>query len=330
MKRSYYYLVIIWSFVIFTLTPSTANAQYDFQVGNLYYKVTSLETCSVVKPNPGSDPSTYSGNIVIPSSVKFGNRDLKVTEIDENAFVYSNITSLTIQGGVQIIGRHAFFCCRQLRNVNTGNDVTIIRQGAFYGCEKLEDLFLSRKLKSIEISAFENSRAPNDRIHIPASCTEIGEDAFNFKAYVSSNYSFYLDPGPTTLTLYKNAFNPIDRRLGKNIVIGRNLKLIYTYIYQFEEVIFMNGVTTMPECLGRYVCVRKLDIGKSITTVPSIDSSDLETIIIRNPTPPQAKEFPNSVYLNAVLYVPPGSLSQFQKADVWKNFWTIKEISEDD
>ena len=312
------------------MVPSTAIAQYDFQVGNLYYKVTSLETCSVVKPNPGSDPSAYSGDIVVPSSVKFGNRELKVTEIDEKAFIYSNITSLTIQGGVQIIGQHAFFCCRQLRDVNTGDDVKIIRRGAFYGCEKLEYLFLSRKLKSIELSAFENCRAPNDRIHIPATCTEIGENAFKFKEYVSSNYSFYLDPGPSTLTLYKNAFDPIAGRLGKSIYIGRNLKLIYTYIYQFEEVIFGNGVTTMPDCLGVYVLVRKLDIGKSITSVPSIDSRVLETIIIRNPTPPHAKEFPNSVYLNAILYVPPGSLSQFQKADVWKNFWTIKEISEDD
>ena len=43
----------------------------------------------------------------------------------------------------------------------------------------------------------------------------------------------------------------------------------------------------------------------------------------------ETAEFASKVYRNATLYVPEGSLELYQAADVWKNFWSIKEIVEE-
>ena len=118
---------------------------------------------------------------------------------------------------------------------------------------------------------------------------------------------------------------------GETLYIGRNLSSDYHYVgvYEYNDVIFGDSVTMMPECYrtsydeGK---IRTLIIGKSITTVPKIEMFDIESIRIRCTTPPKATGFLDKVYLNATLYVPKGSLSEYQKADVWKDFWTIKEV----
>lgn len=46
-----------------------------------------------------------------------------------------------------------------------------------------------------------------------------------------------------------------------------------------------------------------------------------------NSVPPQtySDAFTNSQYLNLNVYVPQGSLSAYQNADVWKDFWNLQE-----
>ena len=48
-------------------------------------------------------------------------------------------------------------------------------------------------------------------------------------------------------------------------------------------------------------------------------------IYLRSTTPPETAEWENSNYLNSILYVPQGTLGSYQQADVWKNFWDIRE-----
>jgi len=45
-----------------------------------------------------------------------------------------------------------------------------------------------------------------------------------------------------------------------------------------------------------------------------------------NPTPPEVSgDFTNNQYMTLNVYVPQGSLSAYQNADIWKNFWNLKE-----
>ena len=114
------------------------------------------------------------------------------------------------------------------------------------------------------------------------------------------------------------------------LYIGRDLSSNndYVSVTKYKNLIFGDSVTTMPACskITNDVCkIRTLGIGKSITTVPFI-MFDIETICIRSSTPPKAEGFLKKNYLNTTLYVPKGSLREYQEADVWGDFWTIKEI----
>ena len=56
--------------------------------------------------------------------------------------------------------------------------------------------------------------------------------------------------------------------------------------------------------------------------------SGIRTIKITKSTPPKVGtgNFTSSHYQNATLYVPQGSLTAYQSADVWKDFWDIQEF----
>ena len=70
--------------VLLLFTSKAINA-YDFEVGNIYYQITSSTqmTCSVV--SNGSDNS-YSGDVVIPAKVVYEGNEYVVTGIEYATF----------------------------------------------------------------------------------------------------------------------------------------------------------------------------------------------------------------------------------------------------
>ena len=60
--------------------------------------------------------------------------------------------------------------------------------------------------------------------------------------------------------------------------------------------------------------------------MPEIPSEDLTSITLYSPIPLETTEFASKVYRNATLNIPEGSLTRYQNADVWKNFWYINEF----
>ena len=58
------------------------------------------------------------------------------------------------------------------------------------------------------------------------------------------------------------------------------------------------------------------------------DCSNLKSIYVMSETAPSVSStcFTNKHYIDAVVYVPNGCLEAYQKADVWKEFWDIREF----
>lgn len=315
--------------LLILLTCFSARAEYDFIANGLYYRVISLEnhTCACVDERNTKNMvyrSEYSGDIVIPSTVTFGERVFSVVEVGENAFVWSKITSVRIGGGVKVIRSRAFAGCEELQKVVLEDGITIIGFEAFRNCRNLKYVKLSNTLQEIGDSAFKDCDALSCEIVIPPTCKFLGGEAL---PYVG-NYSVRIAEGSSPLTIYAFGLGHLG---GETLYIGRNLssKSHYVGVYEYLDVIIGDCVTIMPEChsaANHDVKIRTLIIGKCITTVPKIEKSDIETIRVRSISPPKAMGFLEKVYLNAVLYVPKGSLSEYQKADVWKDFWTIKEV----
>lgn len=173
-------LRFILLFVV-VLLAGTAAA-YDFESGGLYYNILDAEAKTVEVTLEGEKDgwdtkSSYSGDIVIPSTVRNGNETYSVKKIGQYAFCRSEITSLTIQNGVETIDDCAFLYSSQLVDVSLPSSLTSIGNSAFFNCYRITELVIPEGVSTIGGQAFcycGNMKT----LQLPSTLTEIGDRAF--------------------------------------------------------------------------------------------------------------------------------------------------------
>ena len=166
MKR---YLFLTLAVLLCTLSASA----YDFMVDGIAYDKDNGGKSVYV--TTGGD---YTGDIVIPENVVYGDRLYSVTSIGERAF-YSckGLSSVTIGNSVTSIGMYAFNYCRGLTSVTIPNSVTLIDSCAFADCTSLTSVTIPNSVTKIGGSAFEGCSGLTF-VTIPTSVTSIGGSAF--------------------------------------------------------------------------------------------------------------------------------------------------------
>jgi len=117
--------------------------------------------------------SDYGGpvvsNLVIPASVR---------EIRNGAFSgYQELRTVTIAGGVAVLGPNAFSNCKRLTRINLPESVASIGEAAFSYCENLADLSVGTGLTNIGPAAFEGCNSLTN-IVLPDSLGVIADRAF--------------------------------------------------------------------------------------------------------------------------------------------------------
>ncbi len=150
MKKIYSALIVLLSFV--------STYAYDLEYKGFYYDIdfdNKTMTVVHVMNNPNIPYRGYcSGRITIPSSIRFGDNDYKVTAIGTNAFNNcSEITSVTIPNSITKIERYAFYGCTSLSSVNIPESVSFIDQYAF-DCENIDTLIWDNDKVTFSSSLF--------------------------------------------------------------------------------------------------------------------------------------------------------------------------------
>ena len=155
-------------FLILALFATSTLWAQRFQVGDLYYNVTSDTvpyTVEVTYQYKESDIN-YSGftEVTIPSSVSYNNITYNVTSIGEDAFYKcSSLYTIIIPESITSIGDYAFSNCKSLTSITIPNSVTSIGSGAFYNCSLITSISIPESVRSIGGSAFEGTGYYNDK-----------------------------------------------------------------------------------------------------------------------------------------------------------------------
>ena len=177
-------------FILLTLAGVAASAQ-TFEVDGINYNVLS-EAEGTVEVTSGN----YSGDVVIPASVAYNDREYAVTTVGDHAFhTCFDLTSVEIPT-VTAIGDWAFGYCDKLASVSMPA-VTTIGDYAFIACYALTSVEIP-SVTTIGNAAF-NMCSALTSVSMP-EVTTIGYDAFlNCSALISVSM-------PSVITIGNAAF----------------------------------------------------------------------------------------------------------------------------
>ena len=280
-----------------------------------------------------------------------------VTSIGWCAFYgCSGLVSVDIPDGVTSIGESAFYGCSGLVSVDIPNSVTSIGGSAFYGCSGLTSVDIPDGVTSIGVMAFsgcdtiEEFIFPAGTQDYPIAIYSSGTHAGLFGSRNDGKYistivdKLHISDSPNALKLsyfyydyYYNSYSEPYYLGLKELYIGRKLDLetsgranVYVFPVALEKV-EIGGCLKSDEIYNYYSIndigptnIKTIIYGDSIAEITDPVTTASE-IYLRSTTPPETDEWENSNYLNSILYVPQGTLAAYQQADVWKNFWDIRE-----
>ena len=197
--------------VVFAIMMCANVFAYDFQVDGVYYNINS-GTTTVRVTYENTNYNSYSGSVVIPSTVTYNGTTYSVTSIGEWAFYgCSGLTSITIPNSITSIGVWAFGDCTNLTSITIPNSVTNISGMTFYNCTSLTSITIPNNVTSIGNYAFTICTSLTS-VTIGNSVTSIGEGAFadcnniailnyNAKNCTTVNGAFLNKTSITTLTI---------------------------------------------------------------------------------------------------------------------------------
>lgn len=287
--------------------------------------------------------SAFSGRwaidkVLLPSTLK---------KIGSGAFQRTSLTSVNIPGNVETIEENAFSNARQLQEVHLPDSLTSLGNGAFESCSSLRTVKIPTKLKMIPPYTFQGCNSLQS-VELHDSITGFG------------NYAFE-NCGLREITLPKSTTWVDERAFEGNtnlskVTLNEGLISIRAYAFQDTAIDTLNCPSTL-RCIseGAFAGCRNLsqiNLNEGLTRIewyalannkateivlPSSleycsqsafdDCNSLVTIEARSVMPPNTGGgCPLTVndLTKAVLYVPVWSLSEYQLATGWNQFYTFR------
>ena len=184
--------------VAILFSVSLSGYTFDFVVNGIYYNKNS-DGKTVYVTFKDTNYNSYSGSVVIPSTVTSGTT-YSVTSIGSEAFLgCSGLTSVTIDNSVTSIGDGAFYECSGLTSVAIPNSVTEIGENAFYKCSGLTSVTIPNSVTSIGADAFYGTAWYDNQ---PDGLVYAGKVAYKYKGTMPNNTSITIEDGTPSIASF--------------------------------------------------------------------------------------------------------------------------------
>lgn len=142
--------------LMFVMSISAVMAQQYFVAEGINFRVLNDSCVKVV----AFDDYNYTGNIVIPETVKNGDNTYSVESIGAYAFSKcSGLVAVQLPNSIKTINDCAFYWCDNLKSLTLPSNLETIGKAAFSHCEKLTDVVIPNSVTEIGYSCFEYCQA---------------------------------------------------------------------------------------------------------------------------------------------------------------------------
>lgn len=276
--------------------------------------------------------------VVLPPTLK---------KIGSFAFQGTALTSVNIPDNVETIKECAFSQVRQLQEVHLPDSLTSLGNYAFAECRSLRTVKIPTKLKTIPDYTFQNCRS--------LQSVELHDSITAFEDYSFDNCDLREITLPKSTTWVGGSAFKGNANLSK-VTLNEGLVDIWTYAFQNTAIDTLNCPSTLRNIYSNAFrdCtnLRQINLNEGLTRIESgalannkateivlpssleycaggafYDCDSLVTIEARSVMPPNTDgncPLSGTDLTKAVLYVPVWSLSEYQLATGWNQFYTFR------
>lgn len=216
--------------------------------------------------------------------------------------------------GLKEIEYCAFFRCRRLKKITFPSTLRIIGAGAFHECSSLKSIFIPASVDSVDYWSF-------------SGCSAL-------ESIVVDNENKYYDSRDNCNAIINTKHGYLIAGC-KNTIIPKGVTAIFDNAFEgiksFKRFIVPNGIKAV--CRNVWRGCRNLKRVEFPSSIEFVDygifdnCNKLKSVAISRNEPPECCLLPSDVLSHATLYVPEGCVEKYQKADGWKNFGEIKELT---